>query len=273
MAHKPPKHRAPSKENFTVAQMKRALRAVEGKISPSQRNMLIGHYERREASMNEIAGFGGYDSYGAANIHYGKLAGLIAAELKFRPRNWTYTIASGPSHEYVGGFRWKLDDVVARALEELGWVSPCTNNLPEEEFEVELKGLPKTTRDALIQARIGQGKFRSDVIRLWKSCAVTGCSVEGLLEAAHIAPWSSANNEERLDVHNGLLLTPNFHKLFDQLLITFNDDGPIRLSRKLANMEMRTLGVNAHSRLRFVKPQMRKYLQRHRALFSKMEQG
>jgi hypothetical protein len=36
---------------------------------------------------------------------------------------------------------------------------------------------PEAERDAVIKARRGQGKFRIDVIPLWGSCAIKGCSL------------------------------------------------------------------------------------------------
>jgi hypothetical protein len=51
-------------------------------------------------------------------------------------------------------------------------------------------------RDALILARVGQGKFRDDVIAHWKVCAVTGAECVPLLKASHIKPWRDAKNEE-----------------------------------------------------------------------------
>jgi hypothetical protein len=47
----------------------------------------------------------------------------------------------------------------------------------------------RTTRKALIDARLGQGQFRADVEKLWNSaCAVTGCGIAAVLRASHIKP-------------------------------------------------------------------------------------
>ena len=64
--------------------------------------------------------------------------------------------------------------------------------LPVEEIvEDTLKRVipDKTTRDALVKARVGQGRWRDDLLRFWSSrCAVTGLQVEKLLRASHIKP-------------------------------------------------------------------------------------
>jgi hypothetical protein len=80
-----------------------------------------------------------------------------------------------------------------------------------------------TNKEALIKARIGQGTFRMELIKLWKGCAVTGVSEKKFLIASHIFPWRSSNNAEKLNPYNGLLLQPNFDTFFDKGYISFND--------------------------------------------------
>lgn len=86
--------------------------------------------------------------------------------------------------------------------------------------------LPPTTRDALVQARVGQGKFRADVAALWgkgEVCALTGMDVPELLVASHIRPWRDSSDEERLDSCNGLLLAAHVDKAFDRCLLSFSE--------------------------------------------------
>lgn len=110
--------------------------------------------------------------------------------------------------------------------------------------------------------------FRNEVVALFSGCcAVTGCSLSQILIASHIVPWKDATDAERLDPFNGLLLTPNLDKLVDRLLIAFNDDGSILLSKSLSAEVRMTLGVNEQSRLRFMRPAVLPYLHRHRRLF------
>ena len=87
--------------------------------------------------------------------------------------------------------------------------------------------IPSTTREALVQARVGQGKFRSDVTDLWgkgEVCALTGLDVPELLVASHINPWRDSNDDERLDPCNGLLLATHVDKLFDRYLLSFRGE-------------------------------------------------
>lgn len=257
------------KKPFPVAALTSALIAIRPKISDPQQSMLRAHYLNRTLSTGLIGRFGGYDSYSAANLHYGKLCGRVARELRFKPRgDLISTIASvAENRNSKGHVQWEMDEEVVKALDQVGWFS----NLAEENLEPvsDLSNeSPEVEREALIKARIGQGPFRTDVIALWGSCAVTGCSLVKALNASHIVPWiECSRNREKLDPLNGLLLTPNLDKLFDRMLIAFNDDGSILLSKDLGAEEKTILGVSEKSKLRFVRPKMQPYLKRNRALF------
>jgi putative restriction endonuclease len=88
-------------------------------------------------------------------------------------------------------------------------------------------------RPFLMQARLGQGSFRTLVIDAYhRRCALTGESTLPALEAAHIQPY--ANNGPHA-INNGLLLRSDFHKLFDAGLITIDSDRKIRISGRIKN--------------------------------------
>lgn len=91
-----------------------------------------------------------------------------------------------------------------------------------------------TSKEALIDARVGQGAFRSSVLRLWNNrCSVTGSSTLDAIRASHIKPWRNSTNEERLDPANGLPLVANLDALFDAGMISFEDSGRMLVSSKL----------------------------------------
>ena len=127
------------------------------------------------------------------------------------------------------------------------------------------KTLSETEKIRLISARLGQGQFRSELIRLWEGhCSVTGYSDCRLLIASHIKPWYKATNEERLDPKNGFLLTPTLDKAFDIGLITFNprNQGRIVFSKSL--LEPKTLGLSDTMFVQLKNEQTAKYLEYHR---------
>jgi hypothetical protein len=251
---------------FPVERVESALLAIQVKISQPQMSMLRAHYLYRTLSMERIANFGGYGEYRAGNLQYGALCGRIARELGFvSPGDQTYTIGTVcEERDSKGAAQWQLDEPIVRALESAGWFSQVASEklvpILREDFDTE--------REAVIKARVGQGNFRTDLIALWGSCAVTGCTLSKILVASHLVPWAACvTNQERLDPFNGLLLTPNLDRLVDRCLIAFNDDGSILLSKDLTAEELAILGVSEKSKLRFVRPAMLPYLQRHRELF------
>lgn len=82
--------------------------------------------------------------------------------------------------------------------------------------------------------------------------------------ASHIKPWRVSNNQQRLDVYNGLLLLPNFDKLFDKGYISFADSGKIVFSRYFPHEDRILLGINDSTRLLRVESFHKPYLRFHR---------
>jgi predicted HNH restriction endonuclease len=108
--------------------MKSALLAVDIKMTAAQRMMLTGHYQHRVASTEKIARCGGYRTYSAGNLQYGILCGRIASELGFvPPRSKIYAIATvSNKRDDEGHFQWRMDSIVRKAIEELGWAEKST---------------------------------------------------------------------------------------------------------------------------------------------------
>ena len=119
--------------------------------------------------------------------------------------------------------------------------------LEDIELIISDTSLNKTERSTLINARVGQGKFRVRVIDHWQCCALTGFSDTRLLVASHIKPWRRSDNRERLDSYNGLLLLPNLDKVFDLGFVTFEEAGDIKISETLENTEL--LGISKDMRI------------------------
>jgi HNH endonuclease len=123
--------------------------------------------------------------------------------------------------------------------------------------------LRSSERKALIRARLGQGRFRADLLEYWGGCAVVGCTVEAALRASHIKPWRESSDRERLDPANGLLLIANLDALFNDGLITFDDDGRMLLSNQLTRKDRSLLRLKGKLKKR-PSPRQRKYLRLHR---------
>ena len=128
----------------------------------------------------------------------------------------------------------------------------------------ELNALTDTERQAVTNARIGQGTFRQRLLEMWEGCAVTDVRLPNVLRASHIKPWRFSTNNERLNPYNGLLLLPQYDQLFDQGLITFDESGGIVSSPVLDQIEPTKLGINQKDRLRSFSNNHQGFLEYHR---------
>lgn len=120
-----------------------------------------------------------------------------------------------------------------------------------------------TEKDSIVKSRIGQGIFRKGLIEYWHGCAISQCPLTWMLIASHIKPWRDADNQERLDAYNGLLLLPNYDKLFDLGYISFNSKGKIMYSRLLDKFDRETIGLTNNLHLVKLEEQHLKYLKYH----------
>ena len=122
-----------------------------------------------------------------------------------------------------------------------------------------------TTKEALVHARVGQGRFRNDVMELWGSrCCVTGSRIRDAIRASHIKPWRNSTDQERLDPNNGLPLIATLDALFDAGLITFESGGKLLISKRVVPAERNRLGLTAGKLERKPGGQIAKYLAYHR---------
>lgn len=120
-----------------------------------------------------------------------------------------------------------------------------------------------TEKDSIVKSRIGQGIFRKGLIEYWHGCAISQCPLTWMLIASHIKPWRDADNQERLDPYNGLLLLPNYDKLFDLGYISFNSKGKIMYSRLLDKFDREAIGLTNNLHLVKLEEQHLKYLKYH----------
>jgi predicted restriction endonuclease len=88
--------------------------------------------------------------------------------------------------------------------------------------------IDRQRRLTLSAVRPGQAKFRDNIMRAYNGrCAVTGDSIENILEAAHIIPAKNGGSDGR---ENGLCLRVDIHRLFDSFNIRLRQDGQLHLS-------------------------------------------
>ncbi len=149
-------------------------------------------------------------------------------------------------------------------------LQPAIGLVEWEEYEMNrVRGeaeLPETTRQAIVLARRGQGLFKQRVMQIEHACRITGVTREEHLRASHCKPWRDANNEERLDGENGLLLTPNADHLFDRGFIGFENNGDVLVSPVAHGDSLARMGLASSHKINvggFSEGQ-RRYLEFHR---------
>lgn len=138
-----------------------------------------------------------------------------------------------------------------------------------EELEEDIENIiqddsyTETDKITLIKSRVGQGEFRKNLLSYWEGCAVTGYRTSSMLIASHIKPWRESNNSERLDKFNGLLLTPNIDKAFDNGFVTFDAQGKILISDILEKPNV--LGIDDNMNIK-LNSAHHKYLEYHQKM-------
>lgn len=155
-----------------------------------------------------------------------------------------------------------ISPLAASLLRILAGLSPATGKVKKN------KRLTRTETLALVNARVGQGQFREDLLKSFNDkCAVTELAVKELVRASHIRPWCKCeSDEEKLDPQNGLLLAVGVDAAFDCGFITFNDDGSLKVSECLSAADLVRLGIPAKGSLhhKHLTTERRKYLSYHR---------
>jgi len=84
---------------------------------------------------------------------------------------------------------------------------------------------------AKAKPRIGQGAFRTRLLDAYgRRCAITGEKTEPVLQAAHIQSYLGPRSNH---VQNGILLSQEFHTLYDQGFIAITPELRVRVSPQI----------------------------------------
>lgn len=149
----------------------------------------------------------------------------------------------------------------------ISWPVTDLSDLSFDEEEQELirdQSIPETEKVTLVLARRGQGAYRESVKFFEGSCRVTGVDKPELLIASHIKPWRSSSNEERLNGHNGLFLSPHIDKLFDSGFISFENTGEMIISPQLDVDVLSRWAINPGKKVKEFGGEQSYFLETHR---------
>ncbi|HET6805991.1 MAG TPA: HNH endonuclease [Frateuria sp.] len=160
-----------------------------------------------------------------------------------RYRDVSYTLYSPATHGV-----WDLREADGRieavqvevSANEAAWAEASSQAASEE------RRAPITSdHDARVRVlyaialREGQGEFKAALLAAYDNCcAVTGCAVTEILEAAHIRPFRG-DHTNRTD--NGLLLRADIHTLFDRGLLWVDEANRVQIDERLSASEYSAL--------------------------------
>lgn len=156
------------------------------------------------------------------------------------------------------------------------FVSTELNDFEEAKIEQEIIqniNLEVTEKQQLTRSRRGQGVFRTNLERIESKCRITGLSSKENLIASHIMPWKVANNQQRLDGYNGLLLSPHVDHLFDKGFISFQDNGDLIISDLLNQEILKAWNINVNMNVGSFHEKQKEYLNYHREKILKKKNG
>ena len=150
-----------------------------------------------------------------------------------------------PKFTRIGKGVYALSSFLDRVKsEELGFFT--VDNEKQMIFEKSTEKVFSITEKITKQkVRTKQSYFRDLLLNDMKMCPITGIDDKRMLIASHIKPWVHSNNLEKVNVKNGILLSPLFDKLFDSGvgLITFSLKKEILISSKLSKENVSRLSI------------------------------
>lgn len=167
--------------------------------------------------------------------------GLQSVYLTALPENFAHVLADLIGHEahvLIRGLRVSESLEAPASAGQVAWEEHQIAQIAQNTH------LPETTRQAIVQARRGQGLFKKRVSLIETHCRLTGVDRIEHLRASHCKPWRDADNRERLDGENGLLLTPDADHLFDAGFVSFENDGGVLISPVAHIPSMQKMGLD-----------------------------
>ncbi len=112
--------------------------------------------------------------------------------------------------------------------------------------------IAETEAEAKAKIRLGQQKFKRELLPLWDhKCALCGIELPALLRASHSKPWKDSTDIERVDPFNGVLLCYNHDALYDKGYIAFDGQGRLHISSQIPEMDY--VKYNIHPKMKIAR--------------------
>ena len=171
------------------------------------------------------------------------------------PRQWLYDLKIGNTRSKYAPTAW-YEFLENRNIIEI-------KNEQDIDFQITLKDTPSNTGYRMTAYRKTQTNFRAKLLKRESRCQLCHLSWEPLLIASHIIPWAVADEAQKNDVNNGLLLCINHDALFDKGYISFDENGKIIISDVLPSSYHKTLNIRDDMKIKLL-PEQQEYMEFHR---------
>jgi hypothetical protein len=182
-----------------------------------------------------IAGIGPHGPWLLSIDHAG-----VAAEFASLPPQQV----TGPG---LAAFGFDTLTALHAALDRVYKLGVSLPDAPLGRFRAQTAQLPQTTEaERLVVQRIGQGIFRAALMDYWGGCCRSLASrIPPCCAPRTSVPWAECDDAQRLDVHNGLLLSALLDAAFDTGLVSFTDDGTVLVSPELTAAARTALDIES----------------------------
>lgn len=114
-----------------------------------------------------------------------------------------------------------------------------------------------------------QDELKQKLIEYWGGCSVNSSTVNDELFATSIKLLIECDDFEKTDIYNWLLLKENYHNLFIEYIITFDELGKIIISESLSDEDLKKLNISRNDYILQDKLTLNHavFIQEHRAKF------
>ena len=167
------------------------------------------------------------------------------------------------SSEWQAGLRGVLYRDIGKSFKKLDGSVYALKNFNEFAIDHSYENELVAEKEMITKVMTLQNKYRKELLKLLSFCPITGVKDKRLLIASHIKPWCLSTSEEKIDVNNGLILSPVYDKLFDNGLITFTKEKELIVSSSLSKETVKALNIRSGIYERLPVFGREKYLQYH----------
>ncbi|WP_434291200.1 HNH endonuclease [Clostridium botulinum] len=115
-------------------------------------------------------------------------------------------------------------------------------------------------------------QLREEMLNVYGRCRICGITNKEFLVVSHIKDYAKSTQFEQMDINNCFLLCSKHDFLFDKKLITFNDNGNIKISKSIKNDDliMREYLITGNEHIN-LNEHNKRYLKWHREYFDKKD--